>query len=69
MVRMLNVSILRGTTAVSASQGLLEMDTATVQVGQYVNTYIAVQFYAFIICSQVPENLCICGAQRSLTWL
>ena len=29
---MLNVSILRGPTAVSASQGLLEMDTATVQV-------------------------------------
>ena len=38
MVRMLNVSILRGTTAVSACQGSLEMDTATVQVGQYVNT-------------------------------
>ena len=29
---MLNVSILRGPTAVSAIQGSLEMDTATVQV-------------------------------------
>ena len=67
---MLNVSILRGPTAVSASQGLLEMDT-TVQISHIVCYFMLVVDEHTLVFSEAYHYDIRCilmnGVQR-LAW-
>ena len=63
MVRMLNVSILRGATVVGASQDSLEMDT-TVQVSTYFTIH---QLYLILLATaDIDECLNVTCGQNAM---